>query len=331
MHLLRRSLAAAAALTLMTGLVATAAGADPRRASAHRAGDFLARQITAGGFIASSDGSPNTTNTVRAAVSLGTSGRGEAALKRALGYLSTNVDKATQYQGLVRPGGTGLTVVAVVAGGRDPRVFGGVDLVARLTSSQVPVGPDAGKLQDPLYDGVLNHAIGLIGLRAAHLAKDASPVREALAWLTAQQCPDGGFQNSSRNVAPLVQRPCTGQDVDSTGYAVQALAAFGVAPPHDAVAWLRSQQDPDGGFGNADSTGLAASALAGLGQDTRREAAWLRSLQDPDGGFRYTADEPADRVYATDEALAGELGVLRPSSRVRFASGPAPRRDRSGR
>ena len=218
--------------------------------------------------------------------------------------------------------------MAVVAGGKDPRAFGNVDLVARLTSSQVPVGPDAGKLADPLYDGVLNHAIGLIGLRAAHLAKGSAPVRDALAWLTAQQCPDGGFQNSSRNVAPLVQRPCTGQDVDSTGYAVQALAAFAVAPPYDAVAWLRIQQDPDGGFGNADATGLATSALAALGQDTRREAAWLRGLQDNDGGFRYTKAEPADRVYATDEALPGELGALRPSAPARFATPHGNRRDR---
>ena len=321
MHLLRRSSAFLAVLLVLGALspAASAAPSDPRRASADRAGDYVASRVTAEGFITSSDGTPTVTNTVRAAVALGTSGRGQAALQRALDFLSRNVDGATQYQGLVRPGGTGLTIVAVVAGGKDPRSFGGVDLVSRLLSAQTPVGPDAGKFRDPLFDGVLNHAIATIGLRATGLPASDPRVRDALAWLTSQQCPDGAFQNAGRNIAPTVQRPCTGGDVDTTGYAVQALRAFGVTPTQDAVAWLRSEQAADASFGgNADSTGLAASALASLGQDTRREAAWLRGVQQDDGAFRYTADEPGDLVYATEEALPGQLGVLRPSAPVRF-------------
>src|SRR5690606_18266567 len=66
----------------------------------------------------------------------------------------------------------------------------------------------------------------------------------------------------------------TGPDSNSTALAIEALAALGVAPPEDALAFLDSTQDANGGWAFLDgldvdpnSTALVIMALVSRGED----------------------------------------------------------------
>jgi len=131
--------------------------------------------------------------------------------------------------------------------------------------------------QDPTYDGAYRQSLALLALAAAGV----DPAPEAVAWLLDQQCADGGWQAFRADLAA----PCTapdsttysGTDTNSTGLAVQALAALGEdTAVADGLAWLAAHQSPDGGFayypdgtpGNdpdANSTALALSAFRAAG------------------------------------------------------------------
>jgi hypothetical protein len=131
--------------------------------------------------------------------------------------------------------------------------------------------------QDPTYDGAYRQSLALLALAAA----DVQPPADAVRWLQQQQCPDGGWQA----FRPDLDAPCTapdsvayaGQDVNSTGLAVQALVAVGDdAGAAAGLAWLAAHQSADGGWayypdgapGNAsdaNSTALALSAFSAAG------------------------------------------------------------------
>jgi hypothetical protein len=143
-----------------------------------------------------------------------------------------------------------------------------------------------------------------------------TPSAAAIGHLVDQACEDGGFPQQ------LAPDTCVG-DVDTTAFAIQALLAVDeTATAAEAVAWLEGQPGADGGFGgaeagpNANSTGLAATALAAAGAQDATEAAraFLLELRDgcadPDpGAIRYDATRSGDPVRATAQAVLGLLGV----------------------
>src|SRR6185295_15372312 len=105
-------------------------------------------------------------------------------------------------------------------------------------------------------------------------------------------------------------------DSDMTGAALQALAVVGrrgQAVTQRAVAWLRANQNDDGGFGqfrgrdsNAQSTAYAVQGLvaAGAGGSTlTRALAYLRGLQRGDGSVRYSSTSAQTPVWVTAQAL----------------------------
>lgn len=181
---------------------------------------------------------------------------------------------------------------------------------------------------DPTYDGVYRQSLSLIALRTAgYRPGDAS-----LQWLRDQQCPDGGFMAYRAST----DTPCTPakEDTNSTSLAVQALASVGTDKANDedrakkAVAWLRDQQRPDGGFpyypgaaSDTNSTGLVLSAFVALDQEPEPAGSgktpldFLRSQQvgcsaprAKQGAFDFQAKgNPQPNTLATTQAILGLL------------------------
>jgi hypothetical protein len=184
--------------------------------------------------------------------------------------------------------------------------------------------------QDPTYDGVYRQSLAILGLLAAGSTPDA----EAVSWLAAQQCANGGFTAYRADVSV----PCAagGEDENATAMAVQALAALG-KPTSAAIGALKHFQLADGGFydntafgapaSDANSTGLALSAFAAAGVDPasvtstggKTGADYLRSLQldcaaaSGAGGYDFQSEATLTaNDYATVQATLGMLGKALP-------------------
>lgn len=204
-----------------------------------------------------------------------------------------------------------LALVAVVMG-EDPTAFGGLDLIAQLEAREQPDGRFTDESAFGDFSSTLTQALAVLALTRS---PGVTPSDEAVSFLLAQQCPDGGFRSD------LDASDCVGF-VDSTGFAVQALASLGdrSAEISAAAGWLSATQAADGSFAsgegaNANSTGLAALALALAGEDTAADAArdWLRGLQDgcaddEPGAIRFDPADGGDPDRATAQAIPGLTG-----------------------
>jgi energy-coupling factor transport system substrate-specific component len=166
-------------------------------------------------------------------------------------------------------------------------------------------------------------AFAILALRAAGTRVPARTVR----WLAGQQDRDGGFNFLTAPGA---------SDVDDTGAALSALAGAGRPDGGGqrpagvgrhvllrAVAYIRSAQNADGGFGqepgspsNAQSTAFAVCGLIAAGVDpsalhrhrARSPLAYLRSLVQPSGAVDYSRGNAQTPVWVTAQvavALAG--------------------------
>ncbi|BFV59530.1 terpene cyclase/mutase family protein [Kitasatospora sp. CMC57] len=123
---------------------------------------------------------------------------------------------------------------------------------------------------DPTYDGVWRQSLALTALGAAKVV----PSDAAVAWLTGQQCADGGWSPFRADTS--VACDTKAEDSNATALAVQALKLLG--GHQDAVTrgtdWLKTVQNADGSWslnpgtpGDANSTGLAVNALLATGLD----------------------------------------------------------------
>ena len=234
-----------------------------------------------------------------------------AALDAAVTYLEENgADYATG------PGQAAKLALAAVTGGRDPRDFAGLDLVAAMTAplaTPVP-GGFAGIYGDDLYD----HALVLIALAASG---EAIP-EAALDPLRASQGEEGGwaFDGSTGPGAA---------DSNTTALVIQALAAngHGEDPMVDrALEFLSTLLVPDAGFAygpadslvaDANSTALVLQALIAAGEDPASRD-WgnapiaLARFQTPDGGLRYMATDEEPNLLATVQAIPAMEGLSLP-------------------
>ncbi|MCX2727177.1 terpene cyclase/mutase family protein [Thermomicrobium sp. 4228-Ro] len=201
-----------------------------------------------------------------------------------------------------KPGGAAKLALAAVASGRNPRAFGGVDLVARLEQAY--------DRQTGLYDQQLfSNAYALLALAAAGVNVPEAAVQAVLA----RQASDGSWAWDGST------EPGAG-DSNTTALVVQALAALGYAD-HPAVAralqYLRSVQAPDGAFayqpadplvGDANSTALVVQALLAVGEepqsvDWRFALDALARFANPSGALRWRDDAPDDNLFATVQAI----------------------------
>ena len=230
------------------------------------------------------------------------------------------------------PGPSAKLTLAAVAGGRDPRSFGGVDLVAALTEP-VPAGTPValeGAYGDDLYD----HLVVVLALIAA-----GEPVPPAALDLIRQtQAANGGWAFDGATAPEAT-------DSNTTALAIQALVGSGL--PADAgildgsdlandpavvegLAALRGFQAPGGGFvfqpaepplPDANSTALAIQAIVAVGQDPAsgewgNAAAALRGFANAGGGVRYVLADAADNLFATLQAIPALAGLPLPVARL---------------
>lgn len=220
--------------------------------------------------------------------------------------------------------GTGAAaklVLAAVATGADPTNFGGVNLLQVLGASYDPAtgqyGPD-----------VYGHALALLALKAVEVPAPNA----AVGRLFDLQLADGGWSFDGA--------AATGSDTNTTGLVLQALAGLRQADGAraNALAYLETQQNADGGFpysqsspfGNASDANSTASVLLGLraaGEDLSSSrwskgggiVAALNSFQNPSGAFRYQQALADDNALATYGALTALVGTPLP---VRSAAIP---------
>ncbi|MET9626804.1 LPXTG cell wall anchor domain-containing protein [Lentzea sp. NPDC006480] len=290
---------------IAAALVATAPQVQAAEA-APSAGTWLVSQFTQGDRLISFPGGPGDPGlTADGVYGLAAAGVGQSTSAKAMAWLAANLP---DFIGTGEESFTGpIAKIALAAQtqGLDPRQFGGVDLIKRLTELQDADGRFRDK-GDPEWDGsnAFTQSLAIIVLRRAAL-----PVDKPVAFQVSAQCPDGGF--------PIVfgEETCK-SDVDATTMVLQALKN------PVALSWLARQQQPDGGFpaavgpSNANTTGLAVGALLAGGQveSADKAVAYLKTLQvgcsGPEaqrGAIAYdsTGFEAGKAVRATAQAMLG--------------------------
>jgi hypothetical protein len=298
--------ATATALILAAPLQANAREArEPARTvdrldSARRGADYLVAHEGADGTFFGDPAPHHVAETLVALVAGGVSGDPVA---RALAAIAAAGPAAAS-----RAGEAGLLVMGIVAAGENPRDFHGGDYVARLQSFYNPL---LGEYDTQMFQ----NALAMLGA----LAAGETLPREAITFLRVIQCVDGGFP---------VQIPCgaAGGHVDVTAMTIDALVRAGI-PASDplranARTFLIGAQNAEGAFGdgagkstNANSTGLALTAIAALGEsatappwrqpDGDDPVARLGALQQQDGSFRQSAAFAGALDLATRQAVPG--------------------------
>ncbi|WP_406110911.1 prenyltransferase/squalene oxidase repeat-containing protein [Kitasatospora purpeofusca] len=234
----------------------------------------------------------------------------------------------TEYAG---GGSIGKEALLAEVVGRDPRAFGGHDLIAALAAVTCAQADDntgcAGAGNYTWATSVFSQALGIMAqLRAGDTANAAAPI----AYLKSLQHADGSWPS-------LI--PATGDsDVDSTAMAVMALA---LAPGDEAaaavdkgVAWIAGRQLADGGFPGAAGDSTNSAALAVQGMTLRRSAHgaaiakaldFLAGQQNDDGGFNVASEgQRGSDVRASTQVLGGATGISFGTLRRDLGGTPTP-------
>jgi hypothetical protein len=347
---------AALLVALVAGLVvpAGAATSDDAPTAADAGAAWLEAQLTGGGgaYIPNPDGTPNVGQTLQIALALAATASGEASFEKIVDWFEAAIAAdGPSGGGDVAVGPTGNLLLVLDAAGRDPRSFGGHDLVAVLEGTLGLHTPGLYGAQDPAFDGVYRQSVVLLGLASA----GATPAPEAIDWLVDQQCDattpqaQGGWEAFRADTSV----PCTvpdasffsGADTNQTALALQALAVVGVAPDFDGLAFLDAAQLADGGFpylpgGTADvnSTALVIQALVATGEDPQAgrwaEAggtpvssllSWQLGCDSPDAGaFASPWSDGFPDGFATQQAVWGASLRSFPLGEVTFTAAADP-------
>jgi hypothetical protein len=310
-------------LALVLALLALAAPAAPARAAAGPAeaaqaalGWLIARQQPDGSFPGFDAGA--SADAVFAIAAAGADPNG--VLKNGNSPVSYLGTQAASYAGK-STAAAGKLALAVVAAGKNPADFAGQNLLARILQAYNPASGIYGK-------NPTDHAYALLALASA-----GQPIPPAATEaLMRQQLPDGGWSFDGA--------PATGSDTNTTALAVQALVAAGARGETlaKAAAYLRSQQNADGGFPyaqsssfgaatDANSTALSLQALLALGGEQQAidaATAALLKLQNPDGSFSYQASQPGANDLATAQAIPALFGKPFPIVRASLPPVSAP-------
>jgi len=232
---------------------------------------------------------------------LGRTGR----VRQIAGGLDGHVDSWTTGKDFEAPddvyaGSVAKAVVVAQQADRNPRRFGGVNLVRRLQGLVSTDEAYAGRLEDrgsSDFANTIGQAFAANGLARA----DSDRAGDARRFLLAQQCADGFFRlNFAAKDAPAQDCDSGGASLSAPDTDVTALAVIllentpGKTSPvrtsiTEAVGWLKATQGDNGSFGggvateasNSNSTGLAAWALgdAGACRPAARAATYVRKLQ----------------------------------------------------
>ena len=313
--------AASAILAASLVFIVSGAGALPAKAQndpGSRALRYLATQQSATTGAEPAGFSPYDTSEFYA-IGAAAAGYDPNALRNGTGpsvidYLTTNVMSAT-----ADGGNTGRLLLTAVAARQDITSFGTVNLVTKLNSFY-----SGGFYQANSAQG---QALAILGLKAA----GASVQQPAVDAVKKAQDADGGWDYLLVANDPNAATNYDTSDTNSTAFALMALAAVGDhSLDAKALAWLKTQQQPDGGFAyqgspsDPDSTALVLQALIATAQSPagchfnqsgNTPLTYLVSNQDASGGYLgYSGLDPG----TTAMAVAGVLGQAFP---VTFAYG----------
>ncbi|WP_139977925.1 prenyltransferase/squalene oxidase repeat-containing protein [Nocardioides litoris] len=311
--LLRRAVALAASAAVASGLALTAAPAQAAPAPAQRSAGWLAGQLDDGLVRNKQFGFDDYGLTADVALALDAVG-GRAADQRAIRRaLARNLDSWTTGRDFgssdVYAGSVAKAVVAAQALDRNPRDFGGVNLVSRLGGLVVKTGPSAGRIADRTtgddFANTIGQAFAVQGLAQARSGKADA----ALRFLLKQQCSEGFFRLSFAADQAKRKQGCdagtaeqSAPDTDVTALAVLSLSTLRTTPRTkaaiaDATRWLRKTQARNGAFGggpatgarNSNSTGLAAWALGETGscRAAAKAARWVSKVRLGNGAIAY--------------------------------------------
>ncbi|MFE7623248.1 prenyltransferase/squalene oxidase repeat-containing protein [Streptomyces sp. NPDC057509] len=215
-------------------------------------------------------------------------------------------------------GSMGKAALLAEAVGRDPRAFGGQDLIAGLNAAvceKATPAPDRSCAAKGAYTYAPSVFSQALAVMAQVRAGEEKAAREPIAYLESLQHDSGAWPS-------LI--PATGDsDVDSTAIAVMALDLVGGEKAEKtvakALAWLADQQLSDGGFPGAagNSVNSAALAIQGLSLDEERYASritraqkFLAARQNSDGGFNVAKEGRREsNLRASAQAVGGATGI----------------------
>ncbi|MGW4503709.1 prenyltransferase/squalene oxidase repeat-containing protein [Streptomyces sp. NPDC004436] len=214
-------------------------------------------------------------------------------------------------------GSLGKAAVLAQSVGRDPRSFGGQDLIAALAKATCQAKTTtrqecAAKGNYAYATSVFKQSLGVMAqLRAGEKAAAAEPA----AYLKSLQDPSGAWVS-------LIGEP-SGPEVDSTAMAAMTVDllpdASSQAAVDKALAWLAAQQKEDGGFPGASGNSVNSAALAvqGLSLDAAtygaqiaKARAFLAGQQNADGGFNVAkGGQTGSDLRASTQAVGGATGI----------------------
>ncbi|RSN55332.1 peptidase [Amycolatopsis sp. WAC 04182] len=305
----------AVAMVCGIALVAAPAAAAGTHNKADAAAGWLARQMADGERFEADFGGqkfPDQGLTIDAIFAFAAAGVSDTNAGKAIAWLA-KPEITTGYVGSgteAYAGAHAKLLLAAQVRGKDTASFGGVDLKAGLLSLLTPSGRFSDRSEYGDYSNALSQSLALLALD-----RTGDVPAQAVTFLAGTQCPDGGFPLN------FGEATCT-SDVDATATVVQALRATGdPVNAGEGTSWLVTKQHPNGGFGfgtnapNANSTGLAAQALAGHRPAAAVKAReFLRSLQtgcagaEADRGaiaYDATGLNPSTTPRATAQAILG--------------------------
>lgn len=295
-----------------------------------RAAAYLVRRLTDGTHVVGPYG-PDLGQTADAALALAAvpgqpggqpAGR-QTSLMGVTDYLASQAEAYVQGDtsqgekaGAAYAGPTGKLAVVAAVTGRDPRAFGGVDLVAQLQGLLVTSGPQAGRFFDDSafgdYSNPLGQGFDVLALERAGVGAPQS----AVDYLVGAQCADGGFPDA------FGARTCVSSP-DATGLVLQALiAADADCAASRALAWLQQARSASGSWASnaadttkapvasINSTAYAALGLAAAASSTVEAVGYLTSVQNADGGLPAApGTSTTSDLYATAQAVPALAGA----------------------
>lgn len=332
---LRRSLLGIASTALVAGTV-VAAPAEAATPQADTAADWLADQLDAGLVVSEYFDGDSWVGYTDYGLTLDFFYAFEGLDVKSgvrmdiLDAIEPEVEQYVTPFGTTYAGAIGKLLTAVQAQGIDPATYGDGNLLSRL-ESQVHTAKDSeeGRAEDAPSDDESDssNTLGQSFVVQALARADSALADEAVAFLLKQQCDKGYFRvymESADHTCDAGTSQQSGASVDATAAAMLALLEVmregndGVDPEvldsvlTDATHWLLRKQADNGSFGdegvaNANSTGLAAQALAEMGKPAAagRAASWLDRLLVTKRLVRRTAFKAGDRgaVAFTKAAL----------------------------
>ena len=321
MHLAKRAAVMLLTVGMLASLPSVAHAALTPQERAQRAAGYIIANERHNGSIPSFSVVGSTADGV---VALTAANRGTDGIRKAVRFLATQVSDGK----VDTIGETAKVIMAAEAANRDAHDFGGDDLVDDILSSEQPDGRYG--VGTPVFD----QADAVLALVAA----GETPSGDALDWLAAAQCPDGGWQfDEPYDGGTDDDEHCNNgdafdffySDTNTSGLAVMALAAAnGPGTTYDPFEFFTDiRDDVYGGWGytwgfdttDANSTSLVIQAYKATQEPLPAGAfAALKALQyNACGAFSYSWVSPGVKTGPDLGATVGAVqGIIQKPSPV---------------